>query len=140
VIAPSLLCLVSPFATGALLGSWPRARRLAARHYPLLVLFGVTGLALVVLGAFVLARPLSLVALSVGGPLSGLSFWARRSDGDDDGPGRDDDDDPEPPPPSDDWERIVREFERHVERHSGPTSPGRDSSPERPAPASPALV
>lgn len=140
MIAPSLLCLVSPFATGALLGSWPRARQLAARHYPLLVMFGVAGLGLVVLGAFVLPRPASLVALGLGGPLSGLSFWARRTDGDDDGPGGDDDDDPEPPPPGDDWERIVREIERHVERHAGPTTPRRDGAPERRKPASPALV
>jgi hypothetical protein len=140
VIAPSLLCLVSPFATGALLGTWPRARRLAARHYPLLIAFGAGGLGLVVLGAFVLPRPASLVALALGGPLSGLSFWARRTDGDDDGPGGDDDDEPDPPPPGDDWDRIVREIERHVERHAGPTTPSRDAAPERRKPASPALV
>jgi hypothetical protein len=139
VLALASLWLLSPFATGVMVGSSPRARRLAGRHYPLLVTLGVSGLALVVLGAFVLPRPGSLVALGLGGPLSGLSFWVRRTDGGDDGPG-DDDDVPEPPPPGGDWERIVREFERHVERHDCPTSPGRDGSPEPAAPVSPALV
>jgi len=139
VLALASLWLLSPFATGALLGSSPRARRLAARYYPVLISLGVSGLGLVVLGAFVLPRPLSLVALGLGGPLSGLSFWGHRSDGGDDGPGNDDDD-PEPPPPGGDWERIVRDFERHVERFDGPISPGRDSSPEPAAPVSPALV
>jgi hypothetical protein len=139
VLALASLWLLSPFATGALLGSSARARRLAGRYYPALVSLGVSGLGLVVLGAFVLPRPLSFVALGLGGPLSGLSFWGRRTDGGDDGPG-DDDDDPEPPPPGGDWERIVREFERHVERFDGPISPGRDRSPEPAAPVSPALV
>jgi hypothetical protein len=139
VLALASLWLLSPFATGVMLGSSPHARRLAGRYYPLLVTLGVSGIALVVLGAFVLPRPISLLALGVGGPLSGLSFWVRRTDGGDDGPG-DDDDEPESPPPSGDWERIVREFERHVERHGGPPSPGRGGSPEPAAPVSPALV
>jgi hypothetical protein len=139
VLALASLWLLTPFATGALLGSSPRARRLAGRYYPALVSLGMSGLGLVVLGAFVLPRPLSFVALGLGGPLSGLSFWGRRSDGGDDGPG-DHDDDPEPPSPGGDWERIVREFERHVERYDGPISPGRDGSPEPAAPVSPALV
>jgi hypothetical protein len=139
VFALASIWLLSPFATGALLGSSPRARSLAARHFPLLVLLGLSGIALVVLGAFVLPRPDSLIALAVGGPLSGLSFWARRSDGGDDGPG-DDDDDPEQPPPGGDWERIVREFERHVERLDRPLSPSRGASSEPAAPVSPALV
>jgi hypothetical protein len=133
------LWLLSPFATGALLGSSARARRLAARCYPLLVLLGLSGIALVVLGAFVLPRPDALMALALGGPLSGLAFWARGSDSDDDGPGGEDDD-PEPPPPGGDWELIVREFERHVERFDGPPSPGRGGSPEPAAPVRPALV
>jgi hypothetical protein len=139
VLALASLWLLTPFATGALLGSSARARRLAGRYYPALMTLGMSGLGLVVLGAFLLPRPLSFIALGVGGPLSGLSFWGRRTDGGDDGPG-DDDDDPEPPPPGDDWERIVREFERHVERFDGPISPGRDRSPEPVAPVSPALV
>jgi hypothetical protein len=139
VLALASLWLLSPFATGALLGSSPRARRLAGRYYPVLVTLGLSGLALVVLGAFVLPRPDSLIALGLGGPLSGLSFWARREGGDDDGPGGGDDD-PEPPPPGGDWERIVRDFERHVERFDGPPAPGRGGSPEPAAPVSPALV
>jgi hypothetical protein len=139
VLALASLWLLSPFATGALLGCSRRARRLAGRYYPALITLGVTGLLLVVLGAFVLPRTLSLVALGLGGPLSGLSFWARRTDGGDDGPG-DDDNDPEPPPPGGDWELIVREFERHVERYGGPVSPAQDGSPEPTVPVSPALV
>jgi hypothetical protein len=139
VLALASLWLLTPFATGALLGSSARARRLAGRYYPALISLGMGGVGLVVLGAFLLPRPLSFVALGIGGPLSGLSFWGRRTDGGDDGPG-DDDDDPGPPPPGDDWERIVREFERHVERFDGPVSPGRDGSPEPAAPVSPALV
>jgi hypothetical protein len=139
VLALASLWLLSPFATGALLGSSACARRLAGRYYPLLVTLGLSGLALVVLGAFVLPRPGSLIALGLGGPLSGLSFWARREGGDDDGPGGDDED-PEPPPPGGDWERIVRDFERHVERFDGPPSPARGGSPEPAAPVSPALV
>ena len=139
MLALASLWLLTPFATGALLGSSARARRLAGRYYPALISLGMGGVGLVVLGAFLLPRPLSFVALGIGGPLSGLSFWGRRTDGGDDGPG-DDDDDPGPPPPGDDWERIVREFERHVERFDGPVSPGRDGSPEPAAPVSPALV
>jgi hypothetical protein len=135
LIALASLWLLSPFATGALLGSSPRARRLAGRHYPALLALGIAGLALVVLGAFVLPNPVSLFALALGGPLSGLSFWARRTDGEDDGPGSDDDDDPEPPPPGGEWERIVRELERHVARHDRPSPPSRERSQERPAPA-----
>jgi hypothetical protein len=140
VIALASLWLLSPFATGALLGSSARARRFAARRYPLLVSLGAGGLALVVLGAFVLPQPVALLALGIGGPLSGLSFWARRTDEGDDGPGDDDDDDPEPPPPGGDWERIVEQFERHVARHPAPITPGRDHSPEPAAPVRPALV
>jgi hypothetical protein len=139
LLALASLWLLSPFATGALLGSSPRARRLAGRYYPALITLGLSGIALVVLGAFVLPRPGSLIALGLGGPLSGLSFWSKRTDGEDDGPGGDDDD-PEPPPPGGDWERIVHEFERHVERFDRPSSPGRDRSPEPAAPVSPALV
>lgn len=140
MIALASLWLLSPFVTGALLGSSARARRLAARCYPALVSLGCGGIALVMLGAFVLPQPVSLLALAIGGPLSGLSFWARRTDGEDDGPGGADGDDPETPPPGGDWERIVREFERHVERHDGPITPGRERSPEPAAPVSPALV
>ena len=139
MLALASLWLLSPFATGALLGSSPRARRLAGRYYPALVVLGIGGLALVVLGAFVLPRPVSLIALGAGGPLSGLSWWVRRTDGGDDGRG-DDGDEPEPPPPGGDWGRIVREFERHVERYDGPPAPGRDGSPEPASPVSPALV
>ena len=139
MLALASLWLLSPFATGALLGSSRHARRLASRHYPLLVSLGVSGIGLVLLGAFVLPHPVSLVALALGGPLSGLSFWVRRTDGGDDGPGGDDDD-PEPPPPGGDWERIVRELERHVERFDRPVLPGRDTSPDPAAPVSPALV
>jgi hypothetical protein len=140
LIALASLWLLTPFATGALLGASPGARRLAARHYPALLGLGIGGLALVALGAFVLPQPVSLVALGLGGPLSGLSFWTRRSGGEDDGPGGDDDDEPGPPPPGGDWDQIVREFERHVERHSGPSTPGRERTPERPAPVTPSLV
>lgn len=139
MLALASLWLVSPFATGALLGASPRARRLAGRHYAVLVTLGVAGLALVVLGAFVLPRPLSLVALGLGGPLSGLSFWVRREDGGDDGPddGRDD---PEPPPPGGDWERIVDQFERHVEPFRAPPRARRGGSPEPSKPRSPSPV
>ncbi|HEX6458732.1 MAG TPA: hypothetical protein VF032_07435 [Thermoleophilaceae bacterium] len=140
LLALSSIWLLSPFATGALLGSSPRARGLAARHFPLLVLLGLSGIALVVLGAFVLPRPDSLIALGVGGPLSGFSFWARGSEGGDDDFGNDDDGNPEPPPPGGDWERIVHEFERHVERFDGPIAPGGGRSPDRRTPVSPALV
>lgn len=138
MLAFASLWLLTPFATGALLGFSPCARRVAARYFPLLVLLGLSGIGLVVLGAFVLPRPDSLIALGVGGPLSGLSFWARRSDDGDDGPG--DHDDPGPPPPGDDWQRIVREFERHVERFEGPSSPADGGSPRPAGPVSPALV
>jgi hypothetical protein len=124
VLALASLWLVTPFVSGALLGSSPRARQFAGRHYFALVGLGSMGLLLVLLGAFVLPRPASLVALGFGGPLSGLSFWSRREGGDDGGGGEEKDDDPEPPPPGGDWERIVRGLERDVNRH-GPARPGR---------------
>ena len=140
VLALATIWLLSPFLIGALLGSSPRARDLAGRHYPALVTLGVVGIGLVLLGAFVLPKPHSLIALGVGGPLSGFSFWLKREGGDDDD-WDDDDDDPGPPPPGDDWKRIVDQFERHVDRWSpGPSSPGQDGSLDPVAPASPALV
>jgi hypothetical protein len=129
LLALASLWLVTPFVSGALLGSSIRARQFAGRHYFAMVGLGWCGLVMVVLGAFVLARPASLIALGLGGPLSGLSFWSRREGGDDGGGGEEDDDDPEPPPPGGDWERIVRDLERDVDRH-GPPRPGRP--PERP--------
>jgi len=140
LLALASLWLISPFAAGALLGSSARARRFAGRHYPGLVVLGLGGLALVVLGAFVLAQPLSFVALGIGGPLSGLSFWVRRNEGDDDGPDWGDDDGPGPPPPGGDWERIVEQFELHVERVRPLAPAGPPASPEPSAPRTPALV
>jgi hypothetical protein len=132
VFAP--LWLATPFLSGALLASSERARRIAARYYWNVLSLGWFGVALVLLGAFVLPRPLSLVALGVGGPLSGLSFWSRRQGeqdaDDDDGPGGGGDE-PGPPSPGGDWERIVRELERHVDR-LGPSRPERPRAPERP--------
>ena len=112
---------------------------LAARHYPLLIVLGAVGLVLVLLGTFVLPHPVSLAALAIGGPLSGLSFWARRTDTDDDDPPPGDDDDPEPPPPGDDWERIVEQLERDVKRHDLPETDRGERRPEREQPT-PALV
>jgi hypothetical protein len=129
LLALASLWLVTPFVSGALLGSSVRARQFAGRHYFALVGLGWSGLIMVLLGAFVLPRPASLIALGLGGPLSGLSFWSRREGGDDGGGGEEDDDQPEPPPPGGDWERIVRDLERHVDRHR-PARPGR--VPERP--------
>jgi hypothetical protein len=123
VLALASLWLVTPFVSGALLGSSVRARQFAGRHYFAMVGLGWSGLMLVVLGAFVLPRPASLIALGFGGPLSGLSFWSRREGGDDGGGGEEDDDDPTPPPPGGDWERIVNDLERDVDRH-GPPRPG----------------
>jgi hypothetical protein len=136
VFALLSLWLLTPFATGALLGASPRARRLAARYYWALLALGLCGVGLVIAGAFVLPRPQSLVALAVGGPLSGFSFWVPRADGDDDG-GHDPTDDPGPPPPDGDWERIVQEFERHTERYSArpARAPSGGSEPKSPAPA-----
>jgi hypothetical protein len=140
VFALASLWLLSPFATGVLLGSSRRARTVAGRHYPLLATLGAGGVALVVLGAFVLGRPLSVIALALGGPMSGLGFWVRREDRGDDGPGGGGDD-PDPPPPGGDWERIVREIERHVNRHSGPSPTRRPASPEpAAAPKSPSVA
>jgi hypothetical protein len=137
VLAP--LWLATPFVSGALLASSLRARRIAARHYWRVLSLGWFGVLLVLLGAFVLPRPLSLVALGVGGPLSGLSFWSRREGGQD----HDDDDeggggtDPEPPSsPGGDWERIVGDLERQVDRH-GPWRPERPQTPARPGRTAP---
>ena len=138
MLALASLWLVTPFVSGALLGSSARARRAMGRHYVAFVSIGWIGVGLVLLGAFVLPRPASLLALGLGGPLSGLSFWSRREGGDDGGGGEEDDDDPEPPPPGGDWERIVRDLERDVDRH-GPSRPGqmpsRPRRERRPAPS-----
>jgi hypothetical protein len=140
LLALASLWLLTPFVSGALLGSSPRARQLAGRHYVPFVSVGWTGIALVLLGAFVLPRPESLLAIGLGGPLSGLSFWSRREGGDDGGGGEGDDDhDPEPPPPGGDWERIVRDLERQVDRHGGPrlpaATPGRRRRERKPSPS-----
>jgi hypothetical protein len=131
LLALASLWLVTPFVSGALLGSSERARRFAGRHYLALVTLGWSGMAMVLLGAFVLPRPASLIALGLGGPLSGLSFWSRREGGDDGGGGEKDDHDPEPPPPGDDWEQIVRDLERHVDRHGPPRTGNLPHLPRR---------
>ncbi len=132
--------------SGALLGSSPRARRLANRHYRPLVCAGWFGVLLVLLGAVVLPHPQSLLALAIGGPLSGLSFWSRREGGEDDGGGGGEDggDDSGPPPPDGEWERIVEEFERQLDGDSSlsnaPPSRRRRRRERTPGPVSPAKV
>ncbi len=131
--------------SGALLGSSPRARRLASRHYRPLICAGWFGVLLVLLGAVVLPHPQSLLALAVGGPLSGLSFWSRREGGEDDGGGGGEDggDDSGPPPPDGEWERIVEEFERQLDGHDGSSDPAprrRRRRERTPGPVSPAEV
>ena len=144
MLALASLWLFTPFLSGAVIGSSARARRLVGRHYRALVGLGWLGIALVMVGAFVLPRPQSLVALALGGPLSGLSFWSRRQGGEGGGDGEGCDDDPEPPAPGGDWERIVRQLEQDLERH-GSRQPSHGRRPVRDrdggsAPSSPTPV
>src|SRR4051794_20775898 len=104
-----ILWLMTPFATGILIGNSAGLRRLAGRFWAPCLLLGWGGVAMLVAAAFVLHGQLATIALVAGGPLAGLSFWLpRRSDGDDgSGPEADE---PGPPPPDGDWERFIGDF------------------------------
>jgi hypothetical protein len=64
--------------------------------------------------------PAAAVALVVGGPLAGLSFWSRKVDGGDEGGPADPDDDPPPPGDGVDWEAFERGFRDYATREPVP--------------------
>ena len=92
--------------------------------YPLSLVAGWLGLALLAAGAYSLDGPAAAVALAAGGPLAGLSFWSRKvEDGDD---GRGDEPTPDEPPPSGDgmdWDAFERAFRDYVARERRPRLP-----------------
>ena len=109
--------LVTPFASGALIGRSRRARMLVGGHLVLCLTLGWCGVALMVWGATALSSTAGSVAFALGGPLAGLSFWTYDDqDGDDGGgPGGDPPEDPLPPGPDWDWGRFERELARYAE-------------------------
>jgi hypothetical protein len=120
LLFPALLIawvVVAPFGAGALVGRSRRFRRSCARVYPLSLLAGWFGLALLAAGAHDPHGPLAVAALAAGGPLAGLSMWSRRVEEDDDG-GDGDNRTPEddPPPPGDgvDWDEFDRMFREYA--------------------------
>jgi hypothetical protein len=118
VLARTLLVawvLATPFATGALIARSPAIRRAYARVYPLAFAAGWAGVALLAAGGLLLDGPASILALGLGGPLTGLSFWSRR---DDDGGGGDwpEGDDPSPPGDDLDWDSFERDFRDYAGR------------------------
>jgi hypothetical protein len=85
--------------------------------YPLSLVAGWLGLALLAAGAHSLDGPAAAVALAAGGPLAGLSFWSRKvEDGDDGGGEPTPDDDPSPSGDGVDWEAFERGFREYVAR------------------------
>lgn len=122
MLVPALLAawvLAAPFLAGALIARSPKLRRRLARVYPLSLVAGWLGLALLAVGAHALDGPAAAVALAAGGPLAGLSFWSRQVDhGDDDGGQPTPDDDPPPSGDGVDWEAFERGFRDYVAQES----------------------
>jgi hypothetical protein len=128
VLVPSLLAawvVAAPFSSGALIARSPRLRRRLARVYPLSLVAGWLGLALLAAGAYSLDGPAAAVALAAGGPLAGLSFWSRKVDDGDDGGGEEPTPDDDPPPSGDgmDWDAFERAFRDYVARERRPRLP-----------------
>jgi hypothetical protein len=108
--------LTAPFAAGALIARSARFRRACAQVYPLSLATGWLGLALLAAGAHVLDGPVAAVALAVGGPLAGLSFWSRRVDDGEDGGQPEPGDDSPPPGDGVDWDEFERMFRDYAAR------------------------
>jgi hypothetical protein len=134
--------LLTPFASGALIGRSAAARRALARAYPLPFALGWLGVALLFAGIVVLAGPAAVAAALAGGPLSGLALWGRRvEDSDDDDGGDHRDPPPDEPPPDDDgvdWDEFERAFREYADRSPGTrvpcaTGPSSRWSSSRPA-------
>jgi hypothetical protein len=111
--AASFAWLLTPFASGVVIGASTRARAAVARHLALCLAVGWAGVAGFVWGSTVLDAPVGVLAFALGGPLAGLSFWGASSRG---GEGGDPPEDPPPPDTSEwDWEafdRALRDYER----------------------------
>jgi hypothetical protein len=119
VFTPALLIawvIAAPFGACAVIARSSRFRRACAQVYPLSLLAGWFGLALLAAGANLLDGPIAAVALAAGGPLAGLSMWSRRFDDEDDGGESDPSDDPPPPDGGFDWDEFERKFRDHVAR------------------------
>ena len=110
--------LATPFAAGALIARSPAIRRAYARVYPLAFAAGWVGVALLAAGGLLLDGPASILALGLGGPLTGLSFWSRRDDDGGGGSGDWPEGDDDPPPPGDglDWDSFERDFRDYAWR------------------------
>jgi hypothetical protein len=111
--AATFAWLLTPFASGMLVGRSERARAAVARHLGVCLAVGWAGVAAFVWGATALDEPAGSLAFLAGGPLGGLSFWSR-SPGSDEPP-----EDPAPPPPEWDWEQFSREL-REYDRERSP--------------------
>jgi hypothetical protein len=122
----SLLWLVvAPLGTGYFVAHSPRGNRFVARCYWPCLAVGWIGVALLVVGGVLLHGPLGTLAVFVGAPLAGLSFWSRR---DGDGGGEPPDDDPDPMPPDWDWERFYSDLRDFTDARGRPRGGDREPS------------
>ena len=110
--AATFAWLLTPFASGMLVGASARARAAVATHLALCLAVGWAGVAAFVWGSTALGAPAGVAAFLLGGPLAGLSFWSNSSA---DGGGGDPPEEPSAVPPEWDWEafgRALRDYER----------------------------
>jgi hypothetical protein len=107
--------LATPYAAGLLIARSAAIRRAYASVYPLAFAAGWAGVALLAAGGLLLDGTASVMALGLGGPLTGLSFWSLR-DGDDGGNRPEGDDDPPPPGDGLDWDSFERDFRDYASR------------------------
>lgn len=113
-VTAALAWLFTPFLSGTLVARSRWARAAVARHLWLCLTAGWLGVAALLWGAMSLDTHAGVIAFVAGGPLAGLSFWAR-SDGDDgDDDGDDPPPDPEPTPPEWDWARFERDLRAYT--------------------------
>ena len=110
--AATFAWLLTPFASGMLVGFSSRARAVVAGHLAVCLTVGWAGVAAFVWGSTALDVRAGVLAFLLGGPLAGLSFWTSASH---ESEGGDPPEEPEPIPPEWDWEafgRALRDYER----------------------------
>jgi hypothetical protein len=117
VLVSLLWLMTAPLATGVVIARSRRGNRLVARCYWPCLALGWFGVGMLLVGGVLLEDVAAAVALALGAPLAGLSFWVRRSGGGgDEGPPPED---PELHPPEWDWERFYADLRELTDARGG---------------------